>query len=148
MNFGKFGSGRHKRLKRLIPFDQLPLAQQRLFRSLKDNHPSLWENRTPPSSPQSETEEEYSNNDRNPFLPRNFEIDPSNFRNNTLFASQQNNSDSILASDIINNTMSAPRQGISEDILASDHDLEFENDNNEDLDLVNENIQNDFNPSG
>jgi hypothetical protein len=101
MNLDKFGRGK-QRLKRLIPFYRLPSAQQKLFRALKDNQPSLWEERTPPPSPQNHSEadeEEFSNNDRNPFLPRGFEIDPSNFRDNTMSASQQSISDSILASD-------------------------------------------------
>jgi hypothetical protein len=102
MNLDKFGRGKKQRLKRLIPFFRLPLAQQNLFRATKEREPSLWEERTPPPSPQnlSETdEEEFSNNERNPFLPRDCEIDPSNLRNNTMSALQQSISDGILASD-------------------------------------------------
>ena len=104
MNLGQFGRSRNKqrRVKRLLPFWSLPLAQRNLFRATQEREPSLFPERTPPPSPQSlsETEEEESSNlERNPFIPRDFEIDPSIFRNNTMSAQQQSISDGIFASD-------------------------------------------------
>jgi hypothetical protein len=100
MNLGKFG--RRKRLKRLIPFHRLPEAQRNLFQSLKHREPSLWEEQTPPPSPQYQSESDEGDNnyyERNPFLPNNLEIDPSNFRDNTMSAMHTSISDSILASN-------------------------------------------------
>ncbi len=100
MNFGKFAKSKKKRL---IPFFQLPEAQRKLFRSLKDRDSNLFPNSTPPPSPQNSEDEEtesFSNSSgRNPFRPTDFEIDPSIFRGNNMSASQQSISDSILASD-------------------------------------------------
>ena len=102
MNLGKFG--RPKRLKRLISFHKLPLAQRNLFESLKRREPSLWEKQTPPPSPQYQSEADEGDNnyyEENPFLPNNLETDPSIFRNNTMPATHNMSiSDSILASDL------------------------------------------------
>jgi hypothetical protein len=101
MNFGKFAKSKKKRL---IPFFQLPEAQRKLFRSLKDRDSNLFPNSTPPPSPENSEDEEaepsFSNSTgRNSFLPTEFEIDPSIFRGNNMSASQQSVSESILAPD-------------------------------------------------
>ena len=44
----------HKRLKRLISYDDLPEAQRKLFQRLKENYPDLFQDSTPPPSPLSQ----------------------------------------------------------------------------------------------
>ncbi len=102
MNFGKFAKTGKKRLH---PFFKLPAAQRKLFQSLKDRDSDLFPQSTLPPSPQNHSEDEEAGSsfsitgERNPFLPTEFEIDPSIFRGNDMSASQQSIADSILASD-------------------------------------------------
>jgi transposase InsO family protein len=124
MNLGKFG--RPKRLKRLISFHKLPLAQRNLFESLKRREPSLWEEQTPPPSPQYQSEADEGDNnyyEENPFLPNNSEIDPSNFQNNTMSATHNISvADSIL-DDLLDNEDSNPLDDSNLPNLQDEHNI-------------------------
>jgi transposase InsO family protein len=81
------------RLKRIIPFHQLPAAQRRLFQSLRDKSPGLFEGNTPPPSNSDEEEEEDPLNFFNPNLVENFNP------NSDKSAQMETISDAILNDD-------------------------------------------------
>ena len=62
------------RLKRIIPFDQLPERQRQLFQSLRDRQPDLFEGNTPPPS---EREQDLFLNDSSPWGAGDTEMNPS-----------------------------------------------------------------------